>query len=632
MNEEEKKALKLLKDKARDAAMGIAEETEVYQNAENIIRKNPILAATVKSIVDKEIGAEFDIGENKTLGFMYKPEEKQAKLGFKMTFEDGGFINKYAPGDTVLPDELKKLTVWDSMNDRIARLTDEYKAGQIGKTTLSEAQLTKARLFGLKHNNVQYTNIMELTFGKNSKEVLLVDFNTPTGQKNLYKTALEQGAGNGKPWFKGYPGAASHFKKNVTSVIGDQKLGYNAAAAIKDSDIMISQGKKIGAGSRGPVLTEDIYQKVVKSIENIKDPGTKNLAKLMLTTGIRRDDLVRLTAADINLEAKTITPTSFKGAPSRTIPLSDTAVSILRNQMNLNRYEQIFYKAGINNLGDHYGKKINTAFNNIKIEDNVQKIFRKFTLEDLRRSFMSRADALGVPEEVIDRLVGHTTKGTKRKYTKGKTTTALGLDESILKHVNNLEKDLYGQLKLTSQEAINTFSGGQRAAVTTLGQQVEEITQPKIQPQPVIEERIPVKTEKPIVQERIAIPEEVEQKSTKALNGEEIVPRNKKGNSERIKLALEKAGKTGKYSALMIALTKIGKAATVLAPVEPLQVANQLLGGEEGLYKGKLFGVFEPTISKDVQSTQEFLGMDKQQDKQIEMPEEMEQFDRQSRL
>ena len=62
----------------------------------------------------------------------------------------------------------------------------------------------------------------------------------------------------------------------------------------------------------------------------------------MLTTGIRRDDLIRLTAADINLEAKTITPTSFKGAPSRTIPLSDTAVSILKNQMNLNQYDQIF--------------------------------------------------------------------------------------------------------------------------------------------------------------------------------------------------------------------------------------------------------------------------------------------------
>ena len=478
---------------------------------------------------------------------------------------------------------------------------------------------------------MQYNNLMKLTFGKNAKEVLLVDFNTPSAQKNLYKVALEQGAGNGKLWFKGKPGAAVHFKKGISGMIGHHKLGYNAAAAIKDSDPILSQGKIVGAGSRGPIMTEDVYQKVVKSIENIKDPGAKNLAKLMLVTGIRRDDLVRLTEADINLEAKTITPTSFKGAPSRTIPLSDTAISILKNQMNINKYDQIFYKGGIKDLGGHYGKIINTSFTNIKIEDNVQKITRKFTLEDLRRSFMSRADALGISEDVIDRLVGHTTKGTKRKYTKGKTTIAATIKQSLLDDVALLEKDLYGQLKLTSQEAINTFSGGQRAAVTTLGQQVEEITQPQPKPEPRIkpkpEPKIKIKPE-----DRIPIPEEVEQKSTKALNGEDIVPRNKKGNSEKIKLALEKAGKTGKYAALMTLLSKIGKAATVLAPVEPLQVANQLLGGEEGLYKDKLFGIFEPTITKDVEATQELLGVNKQEDEQMQMPEELEQFEQQSRL
>mgnify|MGYP003138090331 CR=1 FL=1 len=241
------------------------------------------------------------------------------------------------------------------------------------------------------------------------------------------------------------------------------------------------------------------------------------------------------------------------------------------------------------------------------------------TLEDLRRSFMSRADALGVPEEVIDRLVGHTTKGTKRKYTLGKTTTALGIDENILKHVTKLEADLYGQ------EAINTFSGGQRAAITTLGQQVEEITQPKPEPRikPKPEPEIKIKPK-----DRIPIPEEIETKATKAINGEEIVSRNKKGNSESIKLALEKAGKTGKYAALMTLLSKIGKAATVLAPVEPLQVANQLLGGEEGLYKGKLLGIFEPTITKDVEATQELLGVNQQE----KMPEELEQFEQQGRL
>ena len=40
-------------------------------------------------VVDKEIGAEFDIGENKSIGFMYKPEEKKAQLGFKMSFDEG---------------------------------------------------------------------------------------------------------------------------------------------------------------------------------------------------------------------------------------------------------------------------------------------------------------------------------------------------------------------------------------------------------------------------------------------------------------------------------------------------------------------------------------------------------------
>ena len=541
--------------------------------------------------------------KDKEVGFMLNPEEKKAQLGFKMSFQPGGEVG-------FLPEEIKKLTVWDATNDRIARLTNEYNAGQITKSSLDEAKLTKARLFGLKHNNVQYTNVIELTFGKNAKEILLVDFNTPSGQKNLYKTSLEQGAGNGKLWFKEQPGAAAHFRKNVSSVIGDQKLGYNAAAAIKDSDAMISQGKIIGAGSRGPIMTEEIYQQTAKQIENIKDLGAKNLAKLMLTTGIRRDDLIRLTAADINLEAKTITPTSFKGAPSRTIPLSDTAVSILKNQMNLNQYDQIFYKGGIKNLGDHYGKHINKALNKIRIEDNVQKLTRNMTLEDLRRSFMSRADALGVPEEVIDRLVGHTTKGTKRKYTLGKTTTALGIDENILKHVTKLEADLYGQLRLTSQEAINTFSGGQRAAITTLGQQVEEITQPKSEPRikPKPEPEIKIKPK-----DRIPIPEEIETKATKAINGEEIVSRNKKGNSEAIKLALEKAGKTGKYAALMTFLSKITKAAGLVIPAEPVQVISQIAGGEEGILptteSGNILGFIPPTTTKEAESWTDIFGI-----------------------
>ena len=240
MADDEKKALEFLKNTAKDAAKGLADESEVYRVAEDIVDNNKYLFGTVNTILNKELGVSFDVGENKEIGFTASPDK--ASLGFKMSFEDGGFINKYAPGDVVIPDELKKLTVWDAMNDRIAQLTNEYNAGQISKSSLDEAKLTKVRLFGLNQSNVQYNNLMKLTFGKNAKEVLLVDFNTPSAQKNLYKVALEQGAGNGKLWFKGKPGAAVHFKKGISGMIGHHKLGYNAAAAIKDSDPILSQG------------------------------------------------------------------------------------------------------------------------------------------------------------------------------------------------------------------------------------------------------------------------------------------------------------------------------------------------------------------------------------------------------
>ena len=616
MTDDEKKALETLQKIISQSAKKKVEDTDVYQKVENkveeIVKKHPLLAGTAQALIEGELGGSIDIGEDKTVGFAYNPEENSGSLRFKMDFEDGGFVNKYAPGDTVYPDEIKNLTVWDAINQRIANLTNEYNAGQISRSSLDEAVLTKSRLFGLTQNKVQYTNLMELTFNKKAKEVLLVDFNTPTAQKNLYKTALEQGKGNGKHWFKGQPGAAVHFKKGISGMIGNQNLGYNAAASIKDTDPILTQGKIVGAGSRGPVIDEKVYQQVVKAIENIKDPGAKNLAKLMLVTGIRRDDLVRLTAADINLEAKTITPTSFKGAPSRTIPLSDTAVSLLRNQMNINQYEQIFYKPGIKpeGLGGSYGKFINQAFTNIKIYDNVQKVSRKFTLEDLRRSFMSRADALGVPEDVIDRFVGHTTKGTKRKYTKGKTTTALGLDESILKYVNNLEADLYGQLKLSSQEAINTFSGGQRTAPQTLGQQVEEITQPKIQSQSSTQERIPVPQD---TKKRIKVPEEVEIKSTKSVSGKpyEALP---KPNQNKVKLALDKAGKTTKLASILsIIAHKAGKAAGLIIPAENIQAINQAYGGEEGILptteSGNILGFIPPTTAKEAEGWSELLNI-----------------------
>ena len=130
MTEDEKKALDSLQDLITDTAKGKAEEFKVYQKANDIVKKHPILATTIKTLVDKEIGVDFNIGENKQIGFMINPKDKQAKLGFKMSFEDGGFINTYQSKGTVTGNEWRQK--WNpTFNLKMPDNTYLYTKGRI---------------------------------------------------------------------------------------------------------------------------------------------------------------------------------------------------------------------------------------------------------------------------------------------------------------------------------------------------------------------------------------------------------------------------------------------------------------------------------------------------------------------
>ena len=85
MADDEKKAIDFLKTTAKNAAKGLAEESELYRVAENIINDNKYLFGTVNSILNKELGVSFDVGKDKQIGFMASPDK--ASLGFKMSFD-----------------------------------------------------------------------------------------------------------------------------------------------------------------------------------------------------------------------------------------------------------------------------------------------------------------------------------------------------------------------------------------------------------------------------------------------------------------------------------------------------------------------------------------------------------------
>ena len=91
-------ALNSLKDLIKKKA----EDTTVVKKANNVIKKHPLLATTVSSIVKQELGGSVKIGENKEIKFSIDPKNKKTSLGFSMSFNKGGTIKKtYAKGGGV---------------------------------------------------------------------------------------------------------------------------------------------------------------------------------------------------------------------------------------------------------------------------------------------------------------------------------------------------------------------------------------------------------------------------------------------------------------------------------------------------------------------------------------------------
>ena len=96
-NTNKEQALTSLKDLIKNKA----KDTTVVKKANNVIKKHPILATTVSSIVKQELGGSVKIGENKEIKFSIDPKNKKTSLGFSMSFNKGGKIKTYAKGGGV---------------------------------------------------------------------------------------------------------------------------------------------------------------------------------------------------------------------------------------------------------------------------------------------------------------------------------------------------------------------------------------------------------------------------------------------------------------------------------------------------------------------------------------------------
>lgn len=195
------------------------------------------------------------------------------------------------------------------------------------------------------------------------------------------------------------------------------------------------------AGSMMSKEDMQLFLSIAEQKEGIK--GTRDYALLLvlLSTGVRRMDLVNFKVSAFSFEAKSIDVLDSKNNNSRTIYLPDKTIDALLKWLDKYEYgsldEPLF--VGIRNRGKGellYGKKMSTNAIYKLIKWYCKKAgINEYTPHDLRRTFISTLIDEGIDLVTISNLAGHKniqqTAEYDRRGTKPKQNAAALLNELL---------------------------------------------------------------------------------------------------------------------------------------------------------------------------------------------------------
>ena len=592
MANDEKKALNFLKNTAKNAAKGLAEESEVYRVAENIINDNKYLFGTVNSILNKELGVSFDVGKDKQIGFMASPDK--ASLGFKMSFDSGGKIGFAEAG--MVP-ELAEMTISGAF-DRMVKVGTEgsqadYRSGR-NKTQqiLKEIFPDVDNVMDIKLKDLTLTDAEnfikkadELKIGKNVIEkfryAFTVSGRTPQSGANLISV------------IQGTPGRMDELYTRGTTMIGTplQNFGENDSV-IRNVNNWIDT--KMNATFKGTVKGSNV-----------------RLAKIVAETGLRPVDIIRLRPTDIDFKNGFIRYMSAKGAAGKNLPVTDEVLKLIQQQMDA---------VGTNNISKHGGrvfgrlnsgstivsaaqdakdyesnwsKQFRKAFKKgeLQIFDDATKSNRAFRLYDFRSYHASKLidagqgalanDIMGWKsgkEEKISSKMLQTVYGQTADRQLSVTMSQENIN--LRNAVNSKQKIIYDTIGKTSTEKV--IPDAKPNVTKTIAEQVNEIKQPTVN----------ITTDSATISaEGTEKPEPPKRDWTKKSNTRKVLTK----------------------AAVLSVLSKISKAAGLIIPAEPIQAINEAIGGKEGVLptteSGNILGFIPPTTTKEAESWSELFGI-----------------------
>ena len=159
-------------------------------------------------------------------------------------------------------------------------------------------------------------------------------------------------------------------------------------------------------------LTDDEFDRLGRALDEMEAEGrlsvhTAAALRLLMLTGCRRNEIVTLRWADVDLDAGEIRLADAKTG-ARAITLSPQAVKVLAKLPRVPGNPWVI--AGptpgmrVSNINQHWGR--------VRTRAGLQDV----RLHDLRHSWASRALALGESLPMIGRLLGHSQVETTARY------------------------------------------------------------------------------------------------------------------------------------------------------------------------------------------------------------------------
>ncbi len=163
-------------------------------------------------------------------------------------------------------------------------------------------------------------------------------------------------------------------------------------------------------------LSPEETQRLIKACEIHSNPMLAWIVKLALYTGMRHGEIVNLKRQQVNLERRSVHLTDTKNGSSRTVPLSNKALSVLKHAMGhliqpIDTDLLFFGEPGKDKKRRPY--VTNRVWRMALERANIKEL----RFHDLRHEATSRFVEAGLSDQEVSSITGHKSMQMLKRYT-----------------------------------------------------------------------------------------------------------------------------------------------------------------------------------------------------------------------